>query len=186
MTFSANRALAAAALMGLVAACGPASDDGTDALAVGAMAAFEHADSARTLPDLELAALDGRQAPLSADLADVTLVNLWATWCAPCVVEMPALNALQKSYDPDRFRIITVSLDQNAGAAAEFFTVNQLDALTFRHDPSFESASAFGAPGLPVSVLYDGQGREIGRVEGPAEWDTDEARALIDAALSDA
>jgi len=181
--------LAAAALA--LSACGddanreaPRAAPPIDSLAVGAMAGFDTGRAGEALPEIAVVGPDGSRGPLSDDLAEVTLVNLWATWCAPCVVEMPALAALQGSYEPERFRVVPVSLDRAAAEAEAFYAENGLDALPLRHDPDFASASAMDAPGLPVSVLYDAEGREIGRVNGPAEWDTAEARALVDAALA--
>lgn len=169
----------------ILAACG--SDGGEDAdlsdLATGQMAAFEVTEGGK-LPDLTVYDRDGEARALQDDLAEVTLVNLWATWCPPCVVEMPSLEALQKSYDPGQFRVVPVSLDQTAEKAVDFYDREGLEALPFRHDPEFVSAGAFAAPGLPISVLYDAQGNEIGRLNGPAEWDSPEAKALIDAALA--
>lgn len=168
-----------------LAACGGGDESGADlaSLAKGQMAAFEVTEGG-TLPELTVHDRNGQARALEADLAEVTLINLWATWCPPCVVEMPSLEALQKAYDPARFRVVPVSLDQTAEKALDFYEQKGLDALPFRHDPDFASAGAFAAPGLPISVLYDAQGNEIGRLNGPAEWDSPEAKALIDAALA--
>ncbi len=152
-------------------------------LATGQMAAFEVTEGGE-LPELIVYDREGEARNLEDDLAEVTLVNLWATWCPPCVVEMPSLEALQESYDPARFRVVPVSLDQTAEKALDFYQRQGLEALPFRHDPEFVSAGAFAAPGLPISVLYDAQGNEIGRLNGPAEWDSPEAKTLIDAALA--
>lgn len=189
---ASNIFLSAVAAAFLLAGCGgetPANAGDARAAAVqkaatGEMAAFQLAEAGARIPDMEVNGPDGAVNPIADDLAEVTLVNLWATWCAPCVIEMPALNALQDSYDPQQFRVVPISLDQTPEKAQAFYEKSGLDVLVFRHDPGFESASLFKAPGLPISVLYDAEGNEIGRINGPAEWDTDEARALIDAALA--
>lgn len=185
MTIRAILPSTLAAACFILAACGSGEEGGANlsALATGQMAAFEVTEGG-SLPELTVYDREGKARALEDDLAEVTLVNLWATWCPPCIVEMPSLEALQESYDPARFRVVPVSLDQTAGKAQDFYDREGLEALPFRHDPDFVSAGAFAAPGLPISVLYDSEGNEIGRLSGPAEWDSPEARALIDAALA--
>ena len=108
------------------------------------------------------------------------LLNLWATWCAPCVADMPLLDQL--AADPAvGVRVITVSEDiSGAEAIVPFFAANDLANLPQWMDQNNDLAFAFGGgSALPLTVLYDAQGKEVWRVMGAFDWSSDEARALI-------
>lgn len=125
---------------------------------------------------------DGQGNTLS--LADyrgrVVLVNFWATWCGPCVHEMPTLDNLQAELGPDGLVVLTVSEDRGgAKVVAPFMAENKLDNLGIHLDPSGEFARAFNVRGLPTTLLIDRDGRMVGGLEGPAEWDSQEAQVLI-------
>lgn len=107
------------------------------------------------------------------------LVNLWATWCAPCLAEMPALDRLA-TREAGRLAVLPVSQDLEGWRAVDpFFAKARFDALTPYLDQPNELALAVGAKGLPVSILYDAEGRELWRVNGPLEWDEPEVAALL-------
>ena len=110
----------------------------------------------------------------------VVLVNLWATWCAPCLVEMPALNRLQESLGGDDFEVVAISLDKNADKAREWLKNNEINSLAFYSDQRQTLHADFGANGLPTSYLVDPTGRLIGYLEGDAAWDADDAETLIE------
>ena len=110
----------------------------------------------------------------------VILLNVWATWCAPCIAEMPMLNDLQAKKGGADFEVVTVSLDRTADEAAMFFRDNKIDNLQAWHDASFGLSGSLLLPGLPTSVFYDRNGREISRVSGEVDWISPEALALID------
>ena len=106
------------------------------------------------------------------------LVNLWATWCAPCIAEMPALDRLAKRGGA-KLAVLPVSQDLAGWHGVDkFFTPAKFPALTPYLDRENALALKLGAAGLPVSVLYDAQGREVWRVAGPVEWDKMDAAAL--------
>ena len=116
----------------------------------------------------------------------VTLVNLWATWCAPCITEMPTIGALAQEYE-GRLNVVAVSVD---GVAKEADARTQLAELTdgaldFYIEPSRGVLFSMRAAGMPVTVLYGRDGRELARLVGGADWASPEAMALIDAALAD-
>jgi len=123
---------------------------------------------------LDLASLEGRP----------VLLNLWATWCAPCVVEMPMLDALAQDMAGE-LRVVTVSQDIRGAEKVEpFFDERGFERLEPWLDPDSELAVRMSEGGqLPLTVLYDAQGREVLRIAGGYEWDGEEARALIGEAL---
>lgn len=113
------------------------------------------------------------------------LLNLWATWCAPCVVEMPLLDGLAKDLG-ENVRVVTVSEDmQGAEVVEPFFEENDFANLPRWMDPENELAFAYGGgAALPLTVLYDAEGREVWRVVGGYDWSSEEARALVTEAVA--
>jgi thiol-disulfide isomerase/thioredoxin len=100
------------------------------------------------------------------------LLNFWATWCGPCVREMPSLDALQSKVDGQKFIILAVTEDQDGvGAAEGFYKRHKLTHLPVLVDASGEIPHIMHVNGLPTSILIDPKGREIGRVEGDVDWD---------------
>lgn len=110
------------------------------------------------------------------------LLNLWATWCAPCVAEMPTLDALAK-FNPD-MQVLAVSQDLAGQEAkvASFFEERSLSSLEAYRDPEMALMTALGANVLPTTILYDAKGREVWRMTGAADWTGPEAAKLIAAA----
>lgn len=149
----------------------------------GEMSGFRSVDDAPDQPLATLLTGEGEQITLADKRGKIVLVNFWATWCAPCVVEMPYLDELQARYGSSDFEVVAISMDRTIEDARAFYTQNGLDHLGLYHDQSFNSAFAAGARGLPLSVLYDRGGGEIGRIDGEAQWASEDAFALIDAAL---
>ena len=107
------------------------------------------------------------------------LVNLWATWCVPCVAEMPLLDQLAGELG-EGVRVVTVSQDMNgAELVPAFFAGKKFANLPQWLDPEMKLPPALKAPGLPLSVLYDAQGKEVWRVMGGYDWSSAEAHELI-------
>lgn len=137
------------------------------------------------LPALTLSDPEGRTLDLGARGRPV-LVNLWATWCAPCVKEMPALDNLAGAME-GRLKVLTISQDRRTELVPPFFAARDFAHIEQWLDPENELARAFSDDGLlPVTVLFDAQGREILRVAGGYEWDSEEAIALVSEALEQA
>jgi thiol-disulfide isomerase/thioredoxin len=155
-----------------------------DTYARGEMRQFTTLAEPPPQPDVAYVDAQGNEVRLSDYRGQVILVNFWATWCAPCVEEMPALDRLQAELGGEDFQVVTVSLDRGMGEVIEFFERMGLANLPIIHDSNLASFSRIQTPGLPTSVLYDRQGREIGRLTAPAEWDGDDAKALIRAAIA--
>lgn len=127
----------------------------------------------------------GAERRLSDFRGKVVLVNLWATWCAPCIEEMPTLAALADAYRGHDFALVALSIDRNDMKARVQGDLKKLagDRLDFYQDPGSAIAFEVKAQGMPTTVLYDRSGQEIARLAGAADWSSPEARALIDAAL---
>ncbi|GAB4573954.1 MAG: hypothetical protein Tsb008_09830 [Rhodothalassiaceae bacterium] len=162
-------------------------DTGSAAAAIGTggLAGFVYEKPRPAAPDSVLVGEEG-ETSLAEYRGRVLLVNFWAEWCAPCREEMPTLAALQAMMDSDAFQVLPVSVDRAPPARAqeklEAFGGNGLRTLT---DPRMALMGAFGVVGLPTTILLDREGREIGRLVGPADWNSTEARALITRALED-
>jgi thiol-disulfide isomerase/thioredoxin len=123
-----------------------------------------------------------------ADLAGKTvLLNLWATWCVPCREEMPALNALQSTMGGSDFEVVAVNIDTGSDQKPKnFYQDYKIDKLAFYSDSSmgvFNAVKKEGlAFGLPATLILDKKGCLIGAMNGPAAWDSEDAKALITAA----
>jgi thiol-disulfide isomerase/thioredoxin len=130
-------------------------------------------------PDLVVSDGAGVQLDLGAVEGPV-LLNLWATWCAPCVVEMPQLDALADALEGE-VKIITVSQDmRGAEVVAPFFAARGFARLEPWLDPEAELSAQFSEAGqLPLTILFDASGREVWRVAGGYEWDSASAITLV-------
>lgn len=108
------------------------------------------------------------------------LVNFWATWCVPCRTEMPSLARLQQQMGGPDFQVVLISLDRAGYArAAQFLAEIGISGLDTYVDSSGKASRTLGALGLPATLLLNRKGDEIGRITGPAEWDSEQAKALI-------
>ena len=117
------------------------------------------------------AGVDGKLHTLDEFKGRLVLLNLWAPWCAPCVKELPALAALQKAVPKGRFAVVAVDVGRDTPEEADgFLAAHNARALNAYLDSSTSLLRAFGAYGLPLSVLIDAKGREIARAEGPVDW----------------
>lgn len=134
----------------------------------------------KPMPPLSFVDADGRRVDL-ADFKDrVILLNLWATWCGPCVKEMPSLDRLQAQLGGDAFQVVALSLDRGGRTAVEpFYRKTGVEHLALFLDPASESMKVLSLRGLPTTVLVDPEGRELGRVEGAVEWDSPEVVAFL-------
>jgi thiol-disulfide isomerase/thioredoxin len=112
------------------------------------------------------------------------LVNFWATWCAPCRKEMPSLDRLQAKLGSDRFSVEPIATGRNTLAGINrFFAKAGIENLPVLLDPKQQLARDSAVLGLPISIILDPQGREIARLRGDAEWDSDSAIAILSALL---
>lgn len=145
----------------------------------GSLKALKTLDAPPVQPMTTFTNASGQAMNLSEFNGKYVLLNVWATWCPPCVVEMPSLNALAAQYSGDDFAVLTISMDQTDDAIDGFFEKNALTALTRWRDPDLNLASKLKARGLPITIIYNPAGDEIARVSGEADWMSEEAQALI-------
>jgi thiol-disulfide isomerase/thioredoxin len=137
-----------------------------------------------TAPAISLADTNGHSVELSELRGKLVLVNLWATWCEPCLREMPSLERLQSRLG-ERIAVLAVSEDRGGNKTVEPFIAKLgLKSVKIYIDPKSEVGHAFGARGLPTSFLIDREGKVLGRVEGAAEWDSPKIRGVLEPLLS--
>lgn len=136
-------------------------------------------------PDVAFTGPDGKPVTLADFRGQVVVMNLWATWCPPCKVEMPTLAKLQAAYavQPMQVVAITVDKDQDMNLVRQELAANQ--PLKLYRDPGYKVA--FGlkprAQGFPTTVIYDRKGIERARLSGAADWSSPEARELVERLL---
>ena len=156
-------------------------------LARGEVAAVAIASEPKRLPELTFTGADGKPRALADFQGKTILLNLWATWCVPCRKEMPALDALQAKLGSDKFEVVAVNIDtRNLDKPKTWLQEVGITKLSYYADPSakvFQDLKAIGkAFGMPTTLLIDPQGCELGALAGPAEWASDDAVRLIEAA----
>lgn len=156
------------------------------ALRAGDMGKLNFATEPVTAPDTAFLDETGAEIHLSDLRGKVVLVNFWATWCAPCRVEMPHLSALQTARGGDDFQVVTIATGRNAPQAiTRFFAEIGVTNLPRYTDPQQALAHDMGVMGLPVSLILNRDGAEVARLMGDADWSGDSALAIIDALLTD-
>jgi thiol-disulfide isomerase/thioredoxin len=135
-------------------------------------------------PAVSLTDVSGNTVELSDFKGRLVVVNLWATWCEPCLREMPSLERLQSKLG-DRIAVLGVSQDRGGNKTVEPFIAKLgLKSVKIFIDPKSVVGRAFEVRGLPTSLLIDRDGKLLGRVEGAAEWDSPKIMAVLDRFLS--
>jgi thiol-disulfide isomerase/thioredoxin len=158
----------------------------TRAMATGALSAFVVKPERRAMPKLDFFDSTGKPRTLADWRGQVVLLNLWASWCGPCKTEMPSLAALQRRFGSKDFEVVAISVDRGgAKVAQQFLEETQARHLRLYVDPSAKSIETITALGLPATVLIDREGKEIGRLLGPADWTSPEAYRLINLAINE-
>ncbi|OEJ65348.1 hypothetical protein BEN30_14615 [Magnetovibrio blakemorei] len=128
----------------------------------------------------------GQNVTFEAFRGKIVVFNLWATWCPPCIAEMPDLNALQNAFSGRDFAVVPVaSGKQGRETPADFLRKRKLMALTTYYDPDSKFLRTFDLDTLPTTFVLDKTGRMRGGVIGMADWQSDEAKALIEAFLNE-
>ncbi|MGD9724792.1 MAG: TlpA family protein disulfide reductase [Alphaproteobacteria bacterium] len=137
-------------------------------------------DAPKPLPELQFKDANGGDRNLGGFHGKVVLLNLWATWCAPCRREMPTLDRLQAALGGPDFEVVALSIDRaGVDVVRKFYGETGVKHLAMYIDISGKAVGELGAAGLPTTLLIDRNGREIGRLVGPAEWDAPDIVAYI-------
>ncbi|NUS22592.1 MAG: TlpA family protein disulfide reductase [Mesorhizobium sp.] len=132
------------------------------------------------VPEIRFEDGNGQPKTLADFSGKVVLLNIWATWCAPCRKEMPTLDRLQAKLGGPDFEVVALSMDRGGpDKVKNFFTEIGIEHLALNIDTSGKAMFTLGALGLPMTLLIDREGKEIGRLIGPAEWDSPEMVAFI-------
>jgi thiol-disulfide isomerase/thioredoxin len=145
-----------------------------------APAGFAVHESPRPLPDIQFENGHGEAMTLADFRGKVVLLNIWATWCAPCRREMPTLERLQAELGGRDFEVVALSIDRNGvPVVKEFYEELGLQELGMYVDASGKASRELSALGVPTTILIDREGNELGRLAGPAEWDSPEMVRFI-------
>ena len=146
---------------------------------------YQPAKSINSVPDTQFLAGDGSKVTLQDYNGKGIVLNFWATWCAPCVREMPQLDRLAALVKGNNIEVLTVSEDRKGmELAPKFYEKNKLRDLPVLVDEKSGLLRAFKIKGLPSTVLINAEGQEIGRVLGIAEWDSTETVDFVRKCLS--
>lgn len=156
-----------------------------EAVATGEAANFRPLAEPAALPHVTFIDAEGRERTLGDFRGKLVLLNLWATWCGPCREEMPELDDLQAMLGSERFEVVALSVEKDGlPLARNFLKEVGAENLALYNDPTGKANFTFKAFGLPTTLLISPDGREIGRMVGPAPWAGEDARRLIETALS--
>jgi thiol-disulfide isomerase/thioredoxin len=185
-------AIAAAVLIGAAAvlyviggsAFKPGGGSSMAALAVGPMKKLVGVSPAPP-PAIPFQDASGKSVTLADFKGQVLVVNLWATWCAPCVAEMPTLAALQRAYAGKPVKVVAVSIDDAASTAKARAFIAGHAPLAFYQDADLKLPFAFTPPAaeFPSTIVYDREGMQRARMTGGADWASPQAKAVIDKLL---
>jgi thiol-disulfide isomerase/thioredoxin len=177
------RALAAVLLSVLVAGPAAATHSATEP-SDGTVGSFQKVSPPRVLEDFSFYDSDGRVVRLSDFHGKVVLLNLWATWCPPCIRELPALDRLQGKLGGESFMVLSLSLDRVGRKTVErFFRRLGINNLSLFVDPGHATSAAFPIDVLPATFVLDREGRMVSFLRSYADWDAPEAADMIRAHL---
>lgn len=169
------------------ASINPQRETNLKSLATGEMAKFVTPLEAAPAPVNSFQDATGAPKRIADFKGKVTVVNLWATWCGPCVIEMPTLAKLAAEYQGKPVEIVAISVDRPDDADKARAFIAKHAPLAFYHDPKMALPFAFKptASGMPTTIIYGADGVERGRLAGGADWGGKDAKALIDKVLAE-
>ena len=152
---------------------------------MGSLANYVEAKELKTVPAVRFMDASGRVMTLEDFRGRVVVLNIWATWCTPCVAEMPMLDRLQQQLGEEDAIVVALSIDRGGQEAVqEFYQRTGVTHLKVFVDPTMRAQSDLGLLGLPTTLIIDRDGRERGRLVGPAEWDDAAAVDLVRRAMA--
>jgi len=165
---------------------GPGSGHENTAAAHSVAAKLTHPAGAGPAPDYGFVGADGQPMKLADFKGKVVVMNLWATWCGPCVTEMPTLAKLQAAYAGQPVEVVAISIDSEADTAKAKQFIAKHAPLKFYQDRAMKLPFVLkpAADGTPITVIYGKDGLEKGRVSGDADWSQPDAKAVIDKVLA--
>jgi thiol-disulfide isomerase/thioredoxin len=144
------------------------------------MQLFQLAPSTRPRPTTTWKDASGKNLTLADFSGKVVLVNYWASWCPPCIRELPSIDRLQASLGGDNFTIVAINIDRGGKPIARRMVKRlKIKHLTLYLDRESNSARSLGVRSMPTTFVFDRKGREVGKLEGGAEWDDKAAVELI-------
>jgi len=149
-------------------------------------AKLTHASDAAPEPDYGFVGADGQPVKLADFKGKVVVMNIWATWCGPCVAEMPTLAKLQASYAGQPVEVVAISIDSPDDTAKAKQFLAKHAPLKFYQDKAMKLPFVLkpAADGTPITIIYGKDGLEKGRLSGDADWSQPDAHAAIDKALA--
>ena len=136
-----------------------------------------------TVPNFTLRKEDGQVVALADFRGKVVVLNFWATWCGPCIEEMPSLNRLTQKYADKGLFVLAVSLDEDPEAYEQFLSKNKIAFLTLR-DPARNTSERYGTFKLPESYVISREGRLLNKIIGAADWMSQEMTSYFDSLLA--
>jgi len=146
---------------------------------------YENTEKQVSVGDIPFLVASGAKTSLNAYKGKGIVLNFWATWCAPCVREMPQLDRLSAFVRENNIEVLTISEDMDGlKSAPKFYKTNNLHDLPILADIKGRLMRAFKASGLPLTILIDANGKQVGRVVGAAEWDSIEIVEFVRNCLS--
>ncbi|MBL8545890.1 MAG: TlpA family protein disulfide reductase [Hyphomonadaceae bacterium] len=169
-----------------IASSKPETQTGLSQFAQGEMSRLYLTEAPPPMPARTLRDAAGNETTLAAYQGQVIVLNLWATWCAPCMEEMPSLARLQHNFE-GRIRVIPISVDSEGERGKAISELQRLSggALPFLQDMTRGVLFDVQAAGMPVTIIYNTRGEEVARLAGGADWSSEDASRLIEAVLAE-
>jgi len=147
---------------------------------IGGIENFIAADEVKALPLVPFLDEKGHRLTLEKFRGKVVVLNIWATWCGPCIKEMPTLDRLQRQLEEVGVVVVALSLDSGGPSAVRaFYEEHGIEELEVYVDPTMQAQAGLHVIGMPTTILIDKDGNERGRLVGPAEWDEARAADLV-------
>lgn len=144
------------------------------------MSALQPTTPAKSLSDITFSDANGKGYRIADFAGKGVVLNLWATWCVPCVSELPSLAALARGVAGDGIVVLALSTDRGGAPVVQrFYASHAINGLDVWLDPKSAAAEALGLRGVPTTLLIDRQGREQARLEGAADWAAPDALAAV-------
>ena len=170
---------------GLAMGANAADTDALNALRDGDMKKLNFHTAPVEVSEAGFVDADGGQHRLADWQGKHVLLNFWATWCAPCRKELPALDALQKELGGETFEVVTLATGRNSvDGIRRLFAEEGVTTLPILLDPKQAVARDMAVLGLPITVILNPEGQEIARLRGDADWASDSARAIVAALVA--